>query len=389
MSLHDNNLEIVPSSQSELAPGSQSTDYSETTEMIQDGSASDSSQNESKKCDQPESPRPLTQKADDSEKAKSTPPSERTPLKDNTFADRSHHNSAPGTPRKDKTKLKIISKSPTTRLAQNTSLTPFLSPKNVFSSGSHHHRNLTSTALRARALATTGEESYLTFLASSPSTAANSPLKPFGYAASPNTIRFSPFYRVKHRESDSDDLVIPGIPSFRFPPLDLHVESSNNPTYDDSAPTSDPVEIDSKGSASLPADLAPPAQVDDKPSRFKSTTRTSAVTTSDKRVNSDEQESKYSGSSPLRRLQRCRSSRNDDKDREEDFDVDHFLDLKDSETPTPNPPSSPQKIPPSCGFAKEFGLLSQEEVDRITGSIRPGSCEDWRNPKRRRIESPL
>lgn len=395
LSLQDNNLEIVPSSQSELAVSSQSTDHSEKTDMVQDGSASDLSQKETsetpERCDQPESPPPMKQEADDNEKTKSTNPLERTPLKDNTFADRNHHNLAPGTPRKDKAKqLKMISKSPIARLAQNATLTPFQSPKNVFSSGSHHPRSLSSTALRARALATTGEESYLTFLASSsPSTTANSPLKAFGYTASPHTIRLSPFFRIKHRESDSDDLVIPGIPSFRFPPLDLHVESSNNQTYNDSTPASDPVEVDSKGPASVKIDLAPPAQVDDKPSRLKSITRTSAVTIASKRGSSEEPESKDSGSSPLRRLQRRQSNKNDDKDHEEDFDVDHFLDLKDSETPVSNPPSSPQKILSSRGFAKEFGLLSQEEVDRITGSIRPGSCEDWRNPKRRRVESPL
>ncbi|GJJ09635.1 hypothetical protein Clacol_003859 [Clathrus columnatus] len=382
ISLNENNSEVISSSQSEVT-SSQSTESNDEVKQPTD--------EDSRKDD----PVKLKHESEDIAETTETKSitSERTPLKDSTFSDRNLHNSAitpPGTPRKDKSKQKNILKSPATRLAQNAPLTPLLFSPSKTSFNHYYHRSLTSTAMRARALATTGHESYLTLLASSPSTTTNSPIKAISRISSPNRNRSSPFFRIKNRDSGttSDDLGLLGISSPRFP-FDLHMEPSDHPTYI-STFDSFPLEVDSRGpTSSSTTSLAPPAHVDEKTTtRLVSTARASGTTRRDSsQAMSDEQESKYTPkyteSSPLQRVQRRRSS----KEQEEEFDMDDFLDLKDSGTNLSSVPSSPHKVSQNRGFAKEFGLLSQEEVDRITASVRPGSTEDFRSPKRRRIET--
>lgn len=382
VSLNNNNLEIVSPCQPEVA-----SNLSGGLREIQPPTDDSTTSSQSISVDKPPkdqgSPKFSKRDAENGEERKSTAPRERTPLKDNTFADRNYHNSAitpPGTPRKDKTKQRNLSNSPAARFAQN--VTPVVSPSRTTFHYYSNYRSLTSTALRARALATTGEESYLTLLASSPSTTSNSPMKPLNHNTPSNLNRSSPFFKVKPRgPGTSDDIGILGIPSPRFS-FHLHMEPSDNSAY---MPSFDPVEVNSEALTPIAAILAPPVQVDEKPSSAPSTNRTSKGENNED--TSGELALRYPESSPLNRVQRRRSSKNDDKE-QEDFDMDHFIDLKDSGT-SPTAPSSPQKISLSRGFAKEFGLLSQEEVDRIAGSLQPGFSEDFRNPKRRRIGSPV
>jgi len=97
-------------------------------------------------------------------------------------------------------------------------------------------------------------------------------------------------------------------------------------------------------------------------------------------------------SSPLDRLQRRRLSANDatkiSDDDEDDFDLTDFLDLDNVDGTPGSVPASPVKITPTRGFSKEFGLLSQEEVERLTSSAHSSFEEEARSSKRRKLDSP-
>ncbi|KIJ38460.1 hypothetical protein M422DRAFT_258828, partial [Sphaerobolus stellatus SS14] len=99
-------------------------------------------------------------------------------------------------------------------------------------------------------------------------------------------------------------------------------------------------------------------------------------------------------SSPLGRLQRRRTSASETRLRDDDFDLTDFLHLDNVAGNTgSSTPSSPSKISHSPReFSKEFGLLSQEEVERLTATTLPTTSSptaferEARSSKRRRTE---
>jgi len=318
------------------------------------------------------------------------PTQDRIPLKDNTIADRNQHNSnvaiMPGTPRKEKGKQKVLPCTPGgPRISQ--AISPVTSPtRNRFTP----QRSVCSTAMRARALTTTGQESYLALVLTSPATA--SPVR------STERVTFTSPLKSKRRDPTSDEHY--GILGASSPRYSFDFNISGSSPY---LGTFDPIPLE-VGSLALapanwmPSSLGPAVPIGDL--KTHSLSRASPYGTNvDENEEASDMELTYldEPSSPLERAQRRRSSResptqeNEDEDDDDDFDIDAFVDLKDV-----GPPlmlvgvcSSPPKNLSTREFSKEFGLLSQEEVERIVGDASPTRIfeDDTRSLKRRKIDA--
>lgn len=317
---------------------------------------------------------------------------DRAPLKDNTALDRNNHNSnsrvIPRTPRKDKGKQKPTLRTPNyPNISRPSSLTSS-SPQNPYTP-----RYLSATALRARALATTGQESYLTLVVSSPAT--SSPVRCTGRISftSPYRRPTSPAKADNNgRAPRSDDpLSILGTSSPRYP-FDFNIEGSrSSPSY---MTAFDPIPLEmgiETPAQWTPAALGPPAPLSEPTSR--SISRASSVAKNigndeDRDVSTDDDHEMQLAypewSSPSERSKRRPnfSSRLSDAD----FDIDAFLDLDDAAPAIGTHPTSPNKTVVGRGFSKEFGLLSPQEVERITTNARLDLEEEARSSKRRRVD---
>ncbi|KAF8516213.1 hypothetical protein BU17DRAFT_93039 [Hysterangium stoloniferum] len=321
-----------------------------------------------------------------------TPARDRIPLKDNTIADRNQHNSnaaiTPGTPRIEKGKQKVLPCAPNgPRISQ--AITPITSPtRNPFTP----QQSACSTAMRAHALTTTGQESYLTLVLSSPATA--SPAR-----STTGRVTFTSPLKSKHRDCppiSDDHFGIPGASSPRYS-FDFNI-SGSSPYLGAFDPI--PLEVSSLALASAnwtpPSSLGPSAPV-----RDSKTHRTSRASHHDTNIDEDgegsDMELTYPDepSSPLERVQRRRSSGEspiqENEDDDDDFDMNVFVDLKDAGPPLTlvGVSSSPPKNLSIRGFSKEFGLLSQEEVERIVGDASPTRIfeDEARSSKRRKVDA--
>ena len=311
----------------------------------------------------------------------------RAPLKDNTAADRSNHNTrVTETPANDKGKQRAVQQETPggSKLGNPISLHPFTPP-----------RNLSNTAMRARALATTGQESYLTVLLSSPAT--SSPIKAGRITFSPSKGRTSPSKWKGISPSANTSEAVLGISSPRYS-FDFSLAT---PSVFDTIP----LEVSSASRVwNNHPTLGPPASVSEaKKSRPSPSGRSSQElgarlgyppqTSTSMNMMDEDLDLAYPAhlSSPLDRLQRRRLSANDAtkiSDDEDDFDLTDFLDLDNVDGTPGSVPASPVKITPTRGFSKEFGLLSQEEVERLTSSAHSSFEEEARSSKRRKLDSP-
>jgi hypothetical protein len=94
-------------------------------------------------------------------------------------------------------------------------------------------------------------------------------------------------------------------------------------------------------------------------------------------------------SSPSERLKRHSGNASRSRD-DGEFDMEAFIDLDDAAPASgANLTASLHKTIVSRGFSKEFGLLSPEEVERITGSARGDFEDDARSSKRRKVDRSL
>ena len=321
----------------------------------------------------------------------------RAPLKDNTAIDRNNHNSGsnpiPSTPRKDKGKQMALPSTPdyAPKLPHDCSNSS-PSPRNPWTPLRHH----SMTALRSRALATTGEESYLTLVLSSPAT--TSPIRGAG------RVSFtSPFHHRTSSMKDgdrncpptSDDVLGALNPSSPRYPFDFNIQGMHNsPSY--LSPFEPiPLELGLGPVRWPPSSLGPPAPVSRSTSRSISGTNSVDIEAEGQSEASDQEdknmELRYPEWSPRservqyrRSLETSGSSAGDD-----DFDMEAFLDLEDAEPPSDHDVTlSPHKTVVGRGlqFSKEFGLLSPEEVQHITANARSTLSQEPRNSKRQRVD---
>lgn len=348
------------------------------------------------------SPSPVPYDSRSSQKRKadgggrSDQPHERVPLRDNTSFARNNYNSnprvVPGSPRKDTAKQSASPRTPgTSRMWQP------VSPISSSPGNPYNPRYLSSTALRARALATTGEESYLTLVLSSPGT-ASSPVRNTGLVSftSPFSRRTSP---TKVKSGDgvplrNDPLDILGTSSPRYP-FDFNIEGTSSSPSHITVFDSIPLELGSSTPAHwTPPSLGPPAPVSEPISR--SVSRASSIAKGSREADKDgDMVTEDDGedtqltypelSSPSKRL-RCRA-RIGRRPRDDEFDMEAFIDLDDAAPASGSKiTASPHKAVVSRGFSKEFGLLSPEEVERITANARGNFEDEARSSKRRKVD---
>lgn len=317
---------------------------------------------------------------------------DRAPFKDNTILARNSRNSnlraISGTPCKEKGKQRASPRTPgSPRISQRTS--PISSPPHNPYTPCH----LSANALRARALATTGQESYLTLILSSPRTA--SPVRNTGLVSftSPISRRTSPTKgKNGDRTAPSDDPL--GILSTSSPryPFDFNIEET--PSFPSYMTAFDPIPLESgtlHPAHWSPPSLGPPAPVSEPTSqsisRASSVARDRETDEEGDVATDDDQDMQLEcpeWSSPSERVKHRPSHAS--RLRDDDFDMEAFLDLNDAAPASgPNLTSSPQRTVVAGGFSKEFGLLSPEEVERITASARNSFEDEARSSKRRKV----